>query len=210
MSEREPTSHERMSGQPWDASYTNGPAPWNIGGPQPAIVRLVETTRLEGPVLDAGCGGGENALLIASKRLPVLGFDVAETALTQARRDAATRELDVEFVTADALNLNDLGRTFATVIDSGLFHSFDAGERNRYAVSLAGVTEPRATLYVLAFSDEGENPGPHPLGRTDFDDAFNATTGWHVSSIEADRVMTRYHDENGAPAWFATIRRNGV
>jgi SAM-dependent methyltransferase len=207
MSQREPTSHERMSGQPWDASYTNGPAPWNIGGPQPAIARLVETTRLEGPVLDAGCGGGENALLIASKGLPVVGFDVAETALAQARSDAAKRGFDAEFVTADALALKGLGRTFATVIDSGLFHSFDADERRRYAESLAGVTDTRGTLYVLAFSDEGENTGPHPLRKTDFAGAFDAASGWKVVSIEADRVMTRYHDENGAPAWFATIQR---
>ena len=207
MSQRQPTSHERMSGQPWDASYTSGPAPWNIGGPQPAIARLVETTQLEGPVLDAGCGGGENALLIASKGLPVVGFDVAETALAQARSDAARRGLDAEFVTADALALKGLRRTFATVIDSGLFHSFDPDERRRYAESLAGVTDPRGTLYVLGFSNEGENTGPHPLRKTDFADAFDAASGWNVISVEADRVMTRYHDENGAPAWFATIRR---
>jgi ubiquinone/menaquinone biosynthesis C-methylase UbiE len=207
MNDREPTSHERMSRQSWDASYTNGPAPWNIGGPQPAIARLLETTRLDGPVLDAGCGGGENALLIASKALPVVGFDVAEAALTQARSDAAKRGYDVEFVTADALNLQGLGRTFATVIDSGLLHSFDAGERRRYAKSLAGVTDPRGTLYVLAFSNEGENAGPHPLRKTDFVEAFDASTGWDVISVEADRVMTRYHDDEGAPAWFATIRR---
>jgi SAM-dependent methyltransferase len=196
-----------MSGQPWDASYANGPAPWNIGGPQPAVARLLETTQLEGPVLDAGCGGGENALLIASKGLPVVGFDVAETALAQARSDAAKGGYDVEFVTADALALKSLGRTFATIIDSGLLHSLDAVERRRYAESLADVTDLRGTLYVLAFSNEGENAGPHPLRKTDFTDAFDATSGWNVIAIEADRVMTRYHDENGAPAWFATIRR---
>jgi len=37
---RQPTSHERMTGQSWDASYDDGPAPWDIGRPQPAVVRL--------------------------------------------------------------------------------------------------------------------------------------------------------------------------
>jgi 2-polyprenyl-3-methyl-5-hydroxy-6-metoxy-1,4-benzoquinol methylase len=32
-------------------------------------------------LLDAGCGTGENALLVASLGLPVLGVDVAETAV---------------------------------------------------------------------------------------------------------------------------------
>src|ERR1022692_685946 len=37
---RHPTSHERMTGLPWDASYHDGPAPCDLGRPQPAIVRL--------------------------------------------------------------------------------------------------------------------------------------------------------------------------
>src|SRR6476646_7936148 len=31
---RRATSHERMTGLPWDASYHHGPAPWDIGRPQ--------------------------------------------------------------------------------------------------------------------------------------------------------------------------------
>jgi hypothetical protein len=40
FSGRHPTSHERTTGLPWDASYLDGPAPWDIGRPQPAIVSL--------------------------------------------------------------------------------------------------------------------------------------------------------------------------
>ena len=53
---RHPTSHERLTGLPWDASYHDGPAPWDIGRPQPAIVRLVSEGGFAGAVLDAGCG----------------------------------------------------------------------------------------------------------------------------------------------------------
>src|SRR5690349_14985971 len=88
---RRPTSHERMTGQHWDASYRDSPAPWDIGRPQPAIVRLASADGFSGAVLDAGCGTGENALHIASLGLPVLGIDVAETALAMARQEAADR-----------------------------------------------------------------------------------------------------------------------
>ena len=81
---RRSTSHERMTGLPWDASYHDGPAPWDIGQPQPAIVRLAAEGGFAGAVLDAGCGTGENALHVASLGLPVLGVDVAETALAIA------------------------------------------------------------------------------------------------------------------------------
>src|SRR6266508_528471 len=62
---RHPTSHERMTGLPWDASYHDGPAPWDVGQPQPAIVRLASEGGFAGAVLDAGCGTGENALHVA-------------------------------------------------------------------------------------------------------------------------------------------------
>ena len=66
LSDRLLTSHERMTGLTWDASYENGPAPWDIGRPQPAIVHLVSGGGfVAGPVLDVGCGTGENTLHIA-------------------------------------------------------------------------------------------------------------------------------------------------
>ena len=124
---RNPTSHERMSGKPWDASYSDGAAPWDIGRPQPAIVRLASRGGFAGAVLDAGCGTGENSLLVASLGLPVLGVDVAETALEIAREKATrkkanNREIKVEFAAADAFQLERLGRRFQTVLDCGLFH----------------------------------------------------------------------------------------
>ena len=88
---RQPTSHERLAGLPWDASYHDGPAPWDTGQPQPAVVRLAAEGGFAGAVLDAGCGTGENALYLASLGWPVLGVDVAETALAIAREKARDR-----------------------------------------------------------------------------------------------------------------------
>lgn len=196
-----------MTGRPWDASYQDGPAPWDIGHPQPAIARLVSEGGFAGAVLDAGCGTGENALLVASLGLPVLAFDVAGTAVAMAKEKAAGRGLDVEFVVADALQLERLGRRFKTVLDSALFHTFDAGERPGYVASLASVTEPGGTLYVLCFSEEGPETGPHPVTQEELRRAFKPSAGWNIAAIEHDRAQTRFHGENGAPAWLASIKR---
>ena len=126
---RRPTSHERMTGLPWDASYRDGPAPWDIGRPQPAVARVAADGGFVGAVLDAGCGSGENALHLAALGLSVVGVDVAETALAIARETACDRRLDVEFAACDAFGLQRLGRTFETVLDCGLFHTFDVDER---------------------------------------------------------------------------------
>lgn len=204
---RQPTSHERLTGLPWDASYEDGPAPWDIGRPQPAVVRVASDGGFAGAVLDAGCGTGENALHIASLGLSVLGVDIVEMALAMARQKAADRGVEAEFAAADAFHLERLGRRFDTVLDCGLFHTFDADERPGYVASLASVTQPGVTLYVLCFAD-GPETGPHPVSQAELQAAFNPRDGWNVVAIEPDRIHTRFHDD-GAPAWLAMIKRTG-
>ena len=114
--------------------------------------------------------------------------------------------IEVEFAAADAFHLERLGRRFQTVLDCGLFHTFDGDERPRYVASLASVAEPDATLYVLCFSDEGPDTCPHPISQEELRAAFSPSNGWKVAAIERDRVQTRFHDD-GAPAWFVTIKR---
>lgn len=206
---RQPTSHERMTGLPWDASYHDGLAPWDIGHPQPAIARLASKGAFSGAVLDAGCGTGENALHIASMGLSVLGVDVAETALAIARKKAAERGIKVEFAAADGLQLELLGHKFDTVVDSGLFHTFDGDERIRYVASLASVTKDGGTVYVLCFSDDGPETGPHPISEEELRAAFKPSSGWNVIAIERDRIQTNFHD-NGVPAWLATVKRTAT
>jgi len=135
FSGRRPTSHERMTGLPWDASYQGDPPPWDIGQPQPAIVRLASEGELAGAVLDAGCGTGENALHVASLGLSVLGVDVAETALAIARKKAADRGIEVEFAAADAFRLERLGRMLRRCWTAGCCtHSTPMSNRDTWRV----------------------------------------------------------------------------
>ena len=97
---------------------------------------------------------------------------------------------------------------FVRVLDCGLFHTFDGGERPAYVASLASVTEHGGTLYVLCFSDEGSATGPHPVSQEELRAAFSPGDEWSVAAIEPDRVQTRFHGDAGAPAWLATINRN--
>ena len=204
---RQPTSHERRAGRPWDASYLDGPAPWDTGEPQPAVLRLAGEGAFAGAVLDAGCGTGENALHVASLGLHVLGVDVAETALSIAREKAAGRGIDAEFVVADAFHVHRLGRVFETVLDCGLLHTFDGEERRDYVASLASVTSRGGDLYVLCFSDVGpDTGGPHPISQEELRAAFKRSGGWSVASVSPDRIQTTF-DAQGAPAWLAKIER---
>ena len=86
----------------FESMYARKP-PWDIGRPQPVFVEA--TDRVTGAVLDAGCGTGENALFFAQRGHPVLGIDYLEGPIEVAKRKAADRGLDAEFVTMDALTL---------------------------------------------------------------------------------------------------------
>ena len=166
---REPTSHERLSGRPWDASYHDGPAPWDIGRPQPAVVRVAAAGLLRGSVVDAGCGTGENACYLASLGSSVLGVDVAETALGIARAKAEDRGLEVEFLAADGFELERLGRMFATVLDCALFSHLRRRRATALRLEPRGGDQPHGTLYVLCFSDGFPDTGPHPVSREELE-----------------------------------------
>ncbi len=68
------------------------------------------------------------------------------------------------------------------------------------------MTEHDGTLYVLCFSDDGPDTGPHPVSQEELRTAFKPSNGWNLGTIKPDRIQTRYN-EDGAPAWFATIKR---
>jgi SAM-dependent methyltransferase len=192
----------------WDASYTGGtPAPWDIGRPQPTLVRLADEGRLTGRLLDAGCGTGENALLAAGRGADVTGIDVAPTAIERARAKAAARGLAARFEVADALDLGRLGLTADIVIDSGVFHVFGDDDRARYVASLAAVLRPGGVCYLMCFSDRQPGTwGPRRVRADELRAAFS--DGWAVESITAETFDI--NPVNGATqvqAWLAVIRR---
>jgi SAM-dependent methyltransferase len=193
------------AGRDFEAAYRDGSAPWDVGGPQPEIVRLAEAGEIVGDVLDVGCGTGENALYLAGLGRRVMGIDAAPSAIARAREKAAARGLGVPFLVADALDLAKLRRRFETAIDCGLFHTFAPEERRPYAHALCEVLSPGGTLHLLCFSDE-EPPGPGPrrISQYEIGDAFRSI--FALTRIRAGRFESRIHP-GGANAWVATLVR---
>ncbi|HME63416.1 MAG TPA: class I SAM-dependent methyltransferase [Streptosporangiaceae bacterium] len=217
-----------MTTPSWDAAYAGStPPPWDLGRPQPAFVRLAEQGLLTGQVLDVGCGTGEQSLLAASSGADTLGVDVSPLALEQARGKAAARGIPAaaggqigpaaaggqigkaRFEVADALNLGDLGLSFDTVIDSGLFHVFDDDSRARYVASLASVLRPGGHLYLMCFSDRQPGTlGPRRVSQDELRAAFG--DGWTILAIQADTfaVNPGVFPATTVQAWLASITRS--
>lgn len=191
----------------WDEVYLEDSAPWDIGRPQSVWVSLCDAGEIAPPVLDSGCGTGEHALLMAERGMDVLGVDLSEPAIRRARQKAAERQLKADFEVADVLALDRLGRTFRTVIDSGVFHVFDDPERERYVRSLASVLDPGGVLHLLTFSEHTPGSiGPRRVTQTELRQAFS--DGWTVERIEPAILEVRPDWAPGpAHAWLARIVR---
>jgi cyclopropane fatty-acyl-phospholipid synthase-like methyltransferase len=95
----------------FDSAYKGTP-PWDIGRPQKEFVGLMRRGEISGPVLDIGCGTGENALFFAGEGYEVWGIDSAPLAIEKAKEKAAGRGLGVHFLVLDALHMAELIRKF--------------------------------------------------------------------------------------------------
>ena len=187
-----------------------GQPPWDIGSAQPAFIDAAD--QIQGSILDAGCGTGENALYFAGRGHKVIGIDFLEFPIREAQRKAQERGVTATFLVIDALHLNSLPEVFDTVIDCGLFHVFSDADRERYASGLAGIVKPGGRLYLMCFSDqEPPGDGPRRISRKDIQTTF--ASGWQIESITESRFAVRpdlegiEFSEGGPIAWFCIITR---
>ncbi|MGH3671736.1 MAG: class I SAM-dependent methyltransferase, partial [Pseudonocardiaceae bacterium] len=206
---------ETPSGAHFDQAYLTRTAPWVIGEPQPAVVALEREGWIRGSVLDAGCGTGEHTIQLSRLGYDVLGIDASERAIEQARRNAAEREVAARFAIADALDLGD-EPFYDTIVDSALFHIFNAPDRTRYVRSLHRVCRPGARVHLLALSDTGPGFGPQ-ISDTVVREAFGP--GWIVEDLRSSRYRGVVGESHAAalgrsvgdlvdlPAWLARVRR---
>lgn len=202
-----------MSNRPqkkhFEESYQGRP-PWDIGKPQPVFVKAAD--QINGDILDAGCGTGENALFFAARGQRVTGIDFLERPIAEAKRKASQRGLKATFLVMDALDLADLPEVFDAAIDSGLFHVFSDEHRARYVAGLQTVLKPGGKLFLACFSDkEPQGHGPRRLTEQELRAAFGA--GWSVESIVEARFevrsdMPELNFSPGGPyAWFCVMMK---
>lgn len=201
-----PVLPQRRRHEDFDDSYRDGAvAPWDIGRPQPAFVRLRDAGEIRGRVLDAGCGTGEHALMAAAAGLEAMGIDTAPLAITRARDKAAQRAVEVRFEVWDALDLPGLRTQFDTVLDCGLFHIFEDDDRVRFVDSLGGVVEPGGRYFMLCFSDRQPGDwGPRRVSQDELRHSF--ADGWRVDAIE-ETLLEITLSPVGAQAWLASFTR---
>jgi len=174
--------------------------PWRLDGPQPIVVELADAGEFTGPVLESGCGLGDNALFLAERGLEITAFDAAPTAVAQASAKAAERGLKVDFTVADATRLDGVDGRFNSALDSAMMHCLTDEQRRDYLAALHAVTNPGAVLHILCFPEQTEALFPMP-GHTD-EASLRRDLGqhWQIDRMQMRGYATAFTPEQWAAA----------
>ena len=187
----------------FETAYRGRP-PWDIGHPQKEFVGLARRGEITGPVLDIGCGTGDNALFFAGEGYEVVGIDAVPAAIQTAKEKAAGRP-GIRFLVLDALDLLALNRTFGTVTDCGFFHTLSDEARPVYADNLAAVLPHGGKYFMLCFSErEPGGYGPRRVTQHEIRDCFR--DGWAINSIR-EAIFEANTRAGGSRAWLASIAK---
>jgi pimeloyl-ACP methyl ester carboxylesterase len=175
--------------------------PWE-GGPRR---QLVDWASRQPRVSDrlavvVGAGLGENAELVASLGYDTVAFDVAPTAVAQARARFPNSEVD--YRVADLFELpTDWVGAFDLVVEVYTVQALPVSVRAQAVDAITRLVAPGGTLLVISVANLGDEPmagPPWPLTRSDVD-AFT-TSGFDVVS---DELIT----DDGVPRWRLELRR---
>lgn len=171
-----------------------GTAPWDIGAPQPDMVALLDEFPPTGPALDVGCGSGNLTLALARRGLQVIGVDLTDRAIAQAREKLAAEPPDVrlrvEFRLADALQLDPAPGSFNTVVDSGFYHLFGKQARETFVKKLTALLSPGGRYYLLEIAFDVPIPSaPRKVTESELRETFSAERGWRVLAVRPGRFL---------------------
>jgi 2-heptyl-1-hydroxyquinolin-4(1H)-one methyltransferase len=193
--------------------FSGGRPPWSLGEPQPEITALIDQGKIQGDVLDAGCGEAALALHMAALGHNTVGLDAAPTAIKLAKAEAARQGLTkASFEVADITDFTSWptgseGR-FNTIVDSTLFHSMPVELRDGYQRSVVRAAAPGASYFVLVFNRSGMPDGPaNPVTEDELRDVVSRY--WVIDEIRPARIHGNFADSDSPEFPFADIRDEG-
>lgn len=216
----------------WDKEYESSTTPFDIDEPDDWIVALEKSGKIHGNVLDSGCGPGRTSFYLADRGYSVLGVDISVNAIERAKRKAAEKGNNAQFLQANMCELSGYDKHFDTVVDIGCFHSLDENDRATYAAVLHRICRAGAVIYLRAFSETNLKTGrfdeiefkkahtefkkahpyakdlrPPALREEQIRTAFSSN-GWVIKDL-LEREIELFISENEKPrkwCWFAEMQ----
>jgi len=200
-----------MDRDAWDARYQGDELVWRAE-PNQFLVREVELLPA-GRALDLACGEGRNAVWLATRGWQVTGVDFSERGLEKARRLAADRGADVEWVAADLLAWNPPQGVYDLVIV--FYLQLAAPARGVVLSKAAAAVAAGGTLLVvghdLANLTDGYGGPQDPAVLFTPDDVASELDGLRVDRAERVQrtVTTDAGDRVAVDALVRAVRPDG-
>lgn len=143
-----------MDREDWNTRYEGDELVWRA---EPNRFLVEATADLEpGTVLDVACGEGRNAIWLAERGWRATGVDFSGVALEKARRLAASRGVEAEWVEADVTSWAP-ARTFDLVLL--MYLQLPSAQRRAVYRAAAGWVAPGGHLLVVGHDTENLTAG---------------------------------------------------
>ncbi len=178
----------------WEYLYkttTTAQLPWELGGPDVCLERLVQTKKLpaKGAVLDLGCGLGSAAVYLAALKYTVTGVDISPTAIEKANAKAGQVGVPVTFLVGTALAIPVKAKAFDVVYDRGCFQHLRREDWSTYKQEILRVLKPKG-IFLLEVTQEQVSLDDL---RTLFGRSFEIRQAEGVTHVERPTGIPRYH-----------------
>lgn len=178
--------------------------PWDRELPHPLLVEWLANHPIEADgkrALVIGCGLGNDAELIAARGFSTTAFDIAPSAVEQAR--LRYPDSDVDYRVADLLDPpTQWRRHFDLVVEILTVQSLPPDLHPQAAAAAASFCAVGGLLLVIAFAPDADRPDPGPPW------ALTAETLTHFASDGVERaVIETVPGGSGAMRWRAEFRR---
>ncbi|HMF32672.1 MAG TPA: class I SAM-dependent methyltransferase [Candidatus Lokiarchaeia archaeon] len=160
----------------WDSDYESGNFEhWEFNYASPEIVALVafRAFRKNATSLDAGCGGGMDAIFLAKCGFSVIGVDFSLVALQIANRRADEALVEVDWRHGDVCDLPVEDELVDIVTDRGLFHVLEDFNRPKYASEIFRVLKPHGQVIIRGASEESALDRFNPVTEEAVDKYFS-------------------------------------
>lgn len=169
----------------------------------------IENTTHSAPgiVLDIGCGEGKNAIAFARLGYKVVATDISEKAMSNGKE--RWKESEIDWIHADARDLDFESGQFDVVVSYGLIHCFSSFEEAESVVERCkSWTKVGGLNIVCAFNNRDHDLSAHPNFQPlliPHDDIVSMYTNWEVLR-KSDETLYETHPHNNIPHHHSLTR----
>lgn len=165
----------RVPIQYWSDAYKNGEylEKWDYKHPAQELIGTLVSINLEtgAKILDLGCGGGHDAIYMASQGYQVTAIDISKDAIAIARERAEAAKVSVNWLIGDVLNIPLPEESFELITDRACFHHIPDAQRQRYADEIGRLLKPNG-VFVVRGASERRHPF-FPVSKSEIEKYFS-------------------------------------